>query len=81
MSIANQNGVSVLTNLISNDDNNVKRQAAYNLSRALKLEKNQVLAKETGVIPTLASQINSNDTSIVTSAAISISALAKNGTF
>lgn len=79
-SIANQNGISVLATLISNEDNQVKRQASTTFAKALKSERNQALAKESGVINTLASQISSNDASVASSAAIAITALSKNGT-
>ena len=64
---------------MANDDNQVKRQAAITFAKALKLERNQVLAKESGVLNLLATQIASNDISIVISAAILIEGLSKNG--
>lgn len=48
-------------------------------AKALKFERNQALAKDSGVISTLSSQVASNDYSVASSAAIAITALSKNG--
>jgi transcriptional accessory protein Tex/SPT6 len=77
-SFADHNGISVLTKLLTHDDNNVKKQAAHTFVKALKNERNQISAKDSGVIPILASQIAGSDSVVAISAAMSLSGLAKN---
>jgi HEAT repeat protein len=76
--IAENNGIPILIKLSANEDQNIKRQASLTLAKALKLEKNQVLVRESGFIPTVIQQLGSMDPFQTAYAAIIISALAKN---
>jgi hypothetical protein len=49
------------------------------LAKALKSEKIQIILRDTGFIQTVITQFLSNDSSVISSTAIVIGAMAKNG--
>ncbi|KAJ3275049.1 Armadillo repeat-containing protein 3 [Terramyces sp. JEL0728] len=71
------NGMALLTKLVANDDNQVKKSACFAISKAAKIEKNQNIARESGAFNTLVNQLGSLDPSINAAAAVAIAALAK----
>ncbi len=67
-----------MAKLVTHDNNQVKKQACTTLSKCLKQEKHQILAKESGFLGSVANQLNSTDLTVVASTAALASSLAKN---
>ena len=75
---ADLDGLTMLAKLSSHYDNTVKKRACIALAKTLKIDKTQVMAKETGVIAVLATQLSSPESVVSSSCAFAIAALAHN---
>jgi vesicle coat complex subunit len=73
------NGLAPLMKLTSHDDVPIRKQASFCLAKALLFEKNQVAARDFGLIPTIVQQVNAIDVNACAAACTVIGALAKNG--
>ncbi|KAJ2997461.1 Armadillo repeat-containing protein 3 [Globomyces sp. JEL0801] len=72
------NGMPILIKLVSHDDSHIKRQACVAINRAAKSDKNQAIARESGVLQSLCTQLGSLDQSNCVTALIAITSLGKN---
>jgi hypothetical protein len=75
------NGLGPLMKLINHGEVPIRKQSSICLSKALKFERNQIAAKELGLLPAVVQQLGSTDPATSSAACIVSGALAKNGTF
>ncbi|KAJ3369243.1 Armadillo repeat-containing protein 3 [Kappamyces sp. JEL0680] len=79
-SLADQGGIAILAKLVSAEDIQVKKNVAAVFVKALKSDRSQQQAKETGFIATLVGQLAGMDMAVAACAASIVAALAKNET-
>ena len=76
--LADSNGMAILFRLVQSDEPKIKRFASFCVSRAAKAERNQVAAREAGILQALVTNISSSDASVISSSAQALGNLSKN---